>query len=451
MSQPHFLPYQARWIKDKARVKIWEKSRRIGATYAQSYEDVEDVAGGIVPAVWFSSADESAAKEYILYCEKWARLFNVAAKQLGQEIIDEEKNIKALGIEFPGLDNRRIIAMSSNPKAFRSKGGKVVLDEFAHHADAKGLWTAAKPCITWGFPMRILSTHNSVTSRFNRFIRNIAAGKLDWSHHVTDIFRAVEEGLADRITGRPLSKAERDAWIEQERQSCDDPFTWEQEYCCLPVDETTAFLTYEKIGQVEHPCLVETIEDLEACIGDVYIGVDIGRKKDLTVFWVFERIGPLFFTRHIVVMEKTPFHMQMALAKRLFQLRQFRRACIDQTGIGMMMAEELQRFYGEFRVEKVTFTQKVKEDLAYHAYTMFDDKLVVTPPDQVIRDDLHSVKRITTSAGNARFDVASDETDGHADRFWAMCLALQAGRYSGGLLVVTSRGRRQGKTITKGY
>ena len=70
-----FLPYQMRWLNDNSKVKIWEKSRRIGATYVQSYEDVRDCVKRIVPAVWFSSADESAAREYIDYCKQWATLF----------------------------------------------------------------------------------------------------------------------------------------------------------------------------------------------------------------------------------------------------------------------------------------------------------------------------------------------------------------------------------------
>jgi phage FluMu gp28-like protein len=29
----YFLPYQAAWLADEARIKVWEKSRRIGATF----------------------------------------------------------------------------------------------------------------------------------------------------------------------------------------------------------------------------------------------------------------------------------------------------------------------------------------------------------------------------------------------------------------------------------
>ncbi len=84
-----------RWLNDNSKVKIWEKSRRIGATYVQSYEDVRDCVKRTVPAVWFSSADESAAREYIDYCKQWATLYDIAAKDLGEQVLDKEKDIKA--------------------------------------------------------------------------------------------------------------------------------------------------------------------------------------------------------------------------------------------------------------------------------------------------------------------------------------------------------------------
>lgn len=111
----YFLPYQSAWLRDKSRLKIWEKSRRIGATYVQSYEDVLDAARAEKPVdVWFSSADESAAKEYIRYCAQWATIAQAAATDLGEVVIDSEKDIKALVIEF--ANGKRIHGLSSNPR-----------------------------------------------------------------------------------------------------------------------------------------------------------------------------------------------------------------------------------------------------------------------------------------------------------------------------------------------
>ena len=62
----YFLPYQIAWLLDSSPFKIWEKTRRAGMTYVQSYEDTLDAISGKWD-VWFSSADDTAAREYILY------------------------------------------------------------------------------------------------------------------------------------------------------------------------------------------------------------------------------------------------------------------------------------------------------------------------------------------------------------------------------------------------
>lgn len=228
----YFLEYQLNWINDKSNIKIWEKSRRIGASYIQAYEDVCDCIDRVVPDVWFSSADMTAAREYILYCEKYAKIFDAGAKSLGEIVIDKEKDVKAFCIEF--ANGTRINALSSNPTQFRSKGGKVILDEFAHHDNPEELWTAALPCITWGFPLRILSTHKGLDSLFNRFIQDIKSGKKQWSLHKTTIYDAVEQGLADKILKKKLTNKEREAWIESIKENAFDENTWNQEYCCNP-------------------------------------------------------------------------------------------------------------------------------------------------------------------------------------------------------------------------
>ena len=46
--------------------------------------------------------------------------------------------------------------------------------------------------------------------------------------------------------------------------------------------------------------------------------------------------------------------------------------------------------------------------------------------DDAVREDLHSVRKSVTAAGNVRLDVERTDTDGHADRFWALALAYHA-------------------------
>lgn len=420
-----FLPYQRRWLQDGARVKIAEKSRRIGWTYAQSWEDVRDQAEGLYPAVWFSSADESAAREYILYCAQWAKALNVVARDLGQVVIDDERQVKAFSIEFS--NGARINALSSNPKAFRSKGGKVVLDEYGWHDDARGMWAAARPTITWGFPLRIVSSHNGIKSLFNRFVIRTRKGELPWSLHTVDIYKAVEEGLVDKILRRPTTREERDKWIAEERASVGDESVWLQEYCCIPQDESTAFIPYDMYDS----CAVDAgaaqaADSLQAASGDLYLGFDIARKKHFSVIWVLERSADILHTRSITVMLKETFRAQRRALWPLLAHPRLRRACIDASGLGAELAEDAVRDFGRFRVEPVTFSGPVKEDLAWRLHRRMEDQRITVPRDDVARESFHSVRKTVTAAGNVRFEAAESDETGHADHFWAAALAVHA-------------------------
>ncbi len=443
---PFFLPYQLRWLNDNSRIKIWEKSRRIGATYVQSYEDVRDCVYKRVPSVWFSSADESAAKEYIEYCKIWVNLFHVASQYLGEVVIDSEKDVKALVIEF--ANGTKIHALSSNPNAFRSKGGKTVLDEFAHHKNPMMMWRAAKPCITWGYPLRILSTHNGQQALFFRFISQILKGILKWSHHKTPIQLAVEEGLVDKIYGRKTTKAEREEWLEEQRRDCFDEYTWLQEFCCVAIDEATAFLPYELIVSCEKDNILKDLDEIK---GDLYVGIDIGRRKDLTAIWCLDVFENIKYTRLLKILEKTPFKIQYEIISEILKHKHLRRCCIDGTGLGMQIAETAQDDFGKYRVEAITFTNKVKEEMAYNLRTNFEDKTIYIPSEHEIREDLHSVRRIITASNNIRFDADSDESTGHADRFWALALALYACSTNLSPIHIASRVTYKTPKLTEGF
>lgn len=446
----YFLPYQIRWLQDTSERKLWEKSRRIGATYVQSYEDVRDCIKNPKYPVWFSSADESAAKEYILYCEQWAELFKEAGKILSvkEEIIDED-GIKALVIRFK--NGSRINGLSSNHKAFRSKGGKVVLDEFDWHKDQIRMYAAAKPVVLWGYPLRILSTYQSSEGMYARFVKEAKKAEKEeksgiFSLHTTDIFKAVNEGLLDRISGKPTTETERMIWLNNERITCGDETIWQQEYCCIPANENEAFLTWDMIRTCEHedagkPTLCKD--------GQVYVGMDIGRRKDLTVIWVIELVGDIFWTREVVKLKNASFAQQEEALNKVFIDYMPNRICIDQTGMGEQPVEAAKKKYGVYRVEGVLFTSTGKQELAFELRRKFEDKLLRIPEDTDIRRAHHAVKKTMTVSGNIRFDADRTEA-GHADEFWAHALAVHAASKPSHGSIRTSK-RRKTVELLRGF
>lgn len=183
----------------------------------------------------------------------------------------------------------------------------------------------------------------------------------------------------------------------------------------------------------------------------MYVGIDIGRRKDLTVIWCLEQFEKSKYTRKVKVLEKTPFHIQYEILSAILKHPKLRRCCIDSTGIGMQLAETAQKDFGKYRVEAVMFTNKSKEEMAYNLRTNFEDKSIFIPSDHDIREDLHSIRRVSTKAGNIRFDADSSEVSGHADRFWALALALIACSVPYSPVDITTRKRYETLKMTENF
>ena len=167
-----FLPYQGKWIRDRSRLKLMEKSRQIGMTWGTSYAAVERTAeAGAKWDQWVSSRDDLQARLFIEDCKRFAKVLHVVAEDLGERVIDEEKKISAFVLHF--ANGHRIHSMSSNPDAQAGKRGGRVLDEFALHPDPRKLWSIAYPGITWGGSMELVSTHRGSHNFFNQLIREI--------------------------------------------------------------------------------------------------------------------------------------------------------------------------------------------------------------------------------------------------------------------------------------
>lgn len=437
-----FLPFQSAWIKDTSRLKLMEKSRQIGLSWSSAYACVERTAAhDSQHDQWVSSRDDLQARLFIEDCKLWATVMNMAARDLGEIVLDEKGRVSAYVLEFS--NGKRIHSMSSNPDAQAGKRGGRVLDEFALHPDPRKLWSIAYPGITWGGSMELISTHRGSHNFFNELVREIKerGNPKNISLHTVTLQTALDDGFLFKLQQRLPSDDERQAMDEAQyfdfiRAGCADEESFQQEYMCNPANDDVKFLEYglilgcEYIGGVDW----QRIED-----GTLFCGVDIGRKKDLTVLWVVEKLGDVLYTRHVESMEKMRKSDQEKILYPWFE--RCHRICIDATGLGIGWADDAQDRFGEHRVEAVTFTGPVKEALAYPVRSMMEDRAIRIPADATIRADLRLVQKTTTASGNIRF-VAESTADGHADRFWALALAIQAASQPVAPIGFRSTGRR---------
>lgn len=460
-----WLPYQRAWMNDDAPLKIAEKSRRIGWTYVEAY-DVTSQRFRSTSARnmdhWFSSADESAAAEFIEYVRFFAHdVFGRIADFFTEQVEDPDTKRTATAFNVRCPNGRRITAMSSNPRRFRSKGGDVTLDEYGYHDRAREMYKAAQPSTMRGGRMRVFSTHNGEESEFNRFCGMAhqilrAAGQdpsvrvdtaityeevkrlakqlkvMPWKLHRVTLLDAVAQGLVENINHFQGAAFTRDDFIDKCQSECVDDDMWNQEFMCVPSVGTAALLPYELIEACERDTLAFALLGLDTdrlTGGPLYIGMDIARRKDLTVLWLLERVGAAgearLVTRAVKWMEKAPFRVQYDALRTWLKLPNVRRCCIDATGMGMQLAEDAVHEFGSFKVEAVTFSGPVKEELAMPLRRGFEDRSILIPSDTRIREGLHKIRKTTTASGNLRFEAERDEA-GHADEFWALALGKHA-------------------------
>lgn len=406
--------YQKRWIEDENRFKLMVKGRQTGLTFGTTLRHVRRRLSKKGTTVWIS-ASERQSKEAIEYC----RVHLAALRQtfdyeeLGFPNTDE----KAYQITFRH-NGSRIIAMPANPDTVRGFSGDVVLDEFAFHRDAVKIWRAAMAIISRGFSLEVISTPNGQSGKYWDICNQAGVDPLGsmeikhwvkgiWSVHWLDIYAAVAEGCPVDVSAL--------------REAAGDEDTWLQEYCCVFLADAQNYIPMELVIACESvdASLATPVEDL---CGDIYQGVDIGRKKDRTVDTALQRVGDVLWMRRVEIMERWPFKSQFEAISPVARIA--RRSCIDATGIGAQIAEDLHGSYGD-KIEQVEFNMGNKEQMAVATKRVFEERKIRIASSPVLRRSINAVKRYTSTTGKFRFDA--ERTDaGHADEFWSLALAIAA-------------------------
>lgn len=428
--------YQKKWVTDASRFKIGLWSRQTGKSFSTALEAVADC--WMLKTDWvFLSSGERQSKELIRKAKMFAKILDKTARLAISEydVAFAGTIFKQLEMEF--ANGSRILALPANPDTARGHSANVVLDEFAFHQDSEAIWKSLFPTVTRGYKLRIISTPQG---RKNKFYQ-LWTGNPRYTKHKIDIYTAFEQGLP--IIGENGEQT----GPEFLREALDDDEAWRQEYLCEFVDEATAWIPYDLITAAEHPQLTD--ENIWQG-STVYAGIDIGRKRDITVYWSFEKIGDVLWSLKKVEVQNERFAVQFDAMCNQIDKDKPRRICVDGTGLGGQMAEDLQRKYGSSRFEIIEFRNSIKEDLATTAKRCFEDRRIRIPVDRKVREDIHNVKKTVTAAGNTRFD-AERTKDGHSDRFWALALAIHASSTASGIIVVTVGKPRESLSALSAY
>ncbi|ARE84956.1 hypothetical protein KZZ08_17250 [Roseovarius mucosus] len=484
------MEHQRSWLADESDLKVCEKGRRTGITFAEMLGCalIAAAARGAGGQNCFYIGDtKDKGREAIGYVAHFARVIAGAAHPIEEFLFEDQqpdgttKFISAYRVRF--ASGFRVEALSSNPANIRGLQGTVVIDEAAFHKDVREVIDAVNAMLIWGGKVRIISTHNGYLNAFNELIREARAGKNGFAVHRYTFSDAVANGLYKRVcmmqgkTWTPEAEAAWEATVRRAygareaamRQELDAepaemegaaltrvqieacmaqgiPFhRWTQPDSFKNADEPVRKAAAEAWCKTHLEPVLKTLDRTRPH----FMGEDFARSGDATDIIILEQgVDLTRRTKLIVELRNIPFDQQRdVLFWLLDRLPNFQKGAMDRTGNGAYLAEVAAQRYGA-RIVEVSFTRAWYELEMPPYIEAFSDRTIVLPAhEDVLRDHqaLQYTNGIIRVPENFRFK-GSDGLDRHGDSAIAGALAWHASNQDVVPMEFQSTGRRTALT-----
>lgn len=438
--------FQLAFLDDDSIFRIDTKARQIAFSFLLA---ADAVATGILrgEGSLFVSINLEEAKEKIRYAKQ---IIGALPTRMQPKLLTDNRTELEFG------NGARLISLPSTAQRGKAQM-HVALDEYAHVRDDARIYTAVLPIVSKGNRrLRIGSSPMGASGRFweiateglrkypgyqrkttpwwevQAFCLNVREARRMAPALTT--FQRVEMFGNDRIKAIYANMPEED---------------FQQEYECVFVDESTAWITWEEIKDAQDAalvCLLATCKDREISAATDAIdaaveaidkfqiervlvgGLDIGRTRNATeLFFVGlnHQLGSLPL-RLAITLEGMDFDHQRDVVAYALDKLPIAGLLIDQNGIGRNLAETLEKLYPG-KVAGVDFTNPSKLLWATDAKTLIQQRKTPLPVDRDIAYQIHSIKKMVTGSKNLVFDTDRNEKH-HADKFWAWALALATAR-----------------------
>lgn len=431
--EPILLTYQRRWFDDDSEIKIAEKSRRTGITWAEAACNVLTASlskedGG--RNVFYVGSRQEMALEYISAVALFAKSFNAAIGEIGESLFKEDgkDEILTYTVRFPN-SGFKITALSSRPSNLRGMQGDVVIDEAGFHDSLNELLKAALALTMWGARVRIISTHNGVNNDFNQLIQDARAGRKNYSIHRITLDDALKDGLYKRIcyvTRKKWSIEAEQQWRQKLINNSPTKEAADEEYFCVPnksggcaisrvvieaaMSKEYPVLTFEKdndfnewaehlrFAEVKDWCETVLLPELKKLDDKCRyaIGGDFGRVSDLSSFAPMRIESNLHRTvPFLIELRNIPFKQQeQILFYTMDRLPRLISGAFDATGIGAYLSENARHKYGSQRVQEIKLSNQWYLENMARFKSRFDDQTITIPASDDVASDLSALQFI---------------------------------------------------------
>jgi len=458
----YFLDYQRRAIASEARLVLWEKSIRVGATFAMAFRAVRNRMRPGGGNYLHTSVNERIAKSFVHDCKKFCRVYEAVFNAKVEESEIDERSVynpvtdrqeSAYEIFFKATGNK-IMAFSSNPDALRGEGGDVGIDEICSHRDPEAMMQAAGGRAMWGNSVYVWSSHQGADSMFARKLREEKAKGINSRWHIwsLDLYQAIEAGLLDKINQVSGLKMSREDFIADTKAMVGGEDAFAEECLLQPRSSGGYAIRWEFLDAMveDFPCerwdlkgddagsfgeIADAVAHL-AKGGKVWIGYDVARTGHLSAVPFLFQDGDRRPLKALVTMQGMKFGRQREMIEKVMRKVPAAAGLGDATGLGMQVNEELAEKFGDHRWKGVNFSA-LKPELGTQLVRSCEDGLIPLPGGRENEDIVYDLRGLRTDklpSGRVKFTESANpvEKRSHCDIAWAIALAnMAAGEESG--------------------
>ncbi len=161
---------------------------------------------------------------------------------------------------------------------------------------------------------------------------------------------------------------------------------------------------------------------------DTFMGIDFGRKRNLTEVCILERIeDKLLRVLTMKSLVNMNFEDQKVCIDEMIERLNPLRIVMDERGMGLPLLDYYEKKFGETRVLPLNLSMgKTKEEKILQCRNVFTDLKLAIPQHDELYNQLHSYQKEYTPHGNVRYFGKVDETDFMDDKVIALVAAVDA-------------------------
>lgn len=396
------LPYQnkMRRLLHNNRLCHFLCSRQIGKSFLLAYLSVEQCFVKSNSLVVLLSSGERSAIELMQKVKKLSDIFCMAFRGT-----PAEAKYEASATEVRFSNGSRILCLPSNkPETVRGYSPNLVIcDEFSTLERQEELYNAIFPSITSPFGGEKKFIISGTPLGKQNLFWKLWEEDNDYAKFKLTIYDARDNGL--------------DVDIDFLRKNSIDEESFMEEYCCVPQESNTSLFPIDLLNRCVYHDVPRTRRR--------YLGIDIGRVHDLTaIATIVEDTGTgKLYEESVETMKNAEYSEQSRRIREIIKFVNPEKVCIDSTGIGNQLAEDLWKDYGQL-VEPCQFTNQFKIDIFGNVKKHMGNGEFFFRDEDGIKEEFAAIKRVARENG---ITYQADRTSkGHVDKATSIALGVHA-------------------------